>query len=157
MWRSSLAISRSTKMKYTRIVGVVALCGAFLLIPAAPAQAQHVSVGIGIGASPAYVAPLGPPPLCAYGYYPYYPYACTPYGYYGPAWFVNGVFIGAGPWYGWGWNHGYWRYGYGGHPRFYGHGYYGHGGFNHGFHGGVHEFHGSGGFHGGGFYRGGHR
>jgi hypothetical protein len=139
-------------MKYAKILGVVGLCGAFLLLPAAPAQAQHVSVGIGIGVGPTYVAPVGPPPVCAYGYYRYYPYACAPYGYYGPAWFVNGVFIGADPWYGWGWNHGYWRHGYGGHPSFYGHGYYGHGGFNYGFHGGVHEFHG-----GGGFYRGGHR
>ena len=39
------------------------------------------------------------PPVCPYGYYSYYPYACAPYGFYGPQWFVGGVFIGAGPWY----------------------------------------------------------
>ena len=27
------------------------------------------------------------------------PYGCAPYGYYGPEWFVGGVFIGAGPWF----------------------------------------------------------
>ena len=43
------------------------------------------------------------PPVCEWGYYAYYPYACAPYGYYGPDWFYGGVFIGAGPWYGWGW------------------------------------------------------
>ena len=47
-----------------------------------------------------YVDP-GPPPVCPYGYYSYYPYACAPYGYYGPSWFSGGVFIGVGPW-GWG-------------------------------------------------------
>jgi hypothetical protein len=38
-------------------------------------------------------------PECPYGYYDYAPYACTPYGYYGPEWFNGGVFIGAGPWF----------------------------------------------------------
>jgi hypothetical protein len=38
-------------------------------------------------------------PLCPYGYYDYAPYACAPYGYYGPEWFISGVFIGAGPWF----------------------------------------------------------
>src|SRR5580658_7657608 len=32
-----------------------------------------------------------------YGYFSYAPYTCAPYGYYGPDWFVGGVFIGAGP------------------------------------------------------------
>ncbi|PYX46988.1 MAG: hypothetical protein DMG79_15065, partial [Acidobacteria bacterium] len=32
------------------------------------------------------------PPVCSYGYYSYYPYACAPYGFYGPRWFVGGVF-----------------------------------------------------------------
>jgi len=50
---------------------------------------------------------VGVPPVCPYGYYETPPYACAPDGYYGPEWFANGVFIGAGPWY-----HG---------PRFYGH------------------------------------
>src|SRR5579862_7534628 len=63
-------------------------------------------------AEPAYV---GPPPVCQWGYYNYYPYACAPYGYYGPDWFADGVFIGVGPWgRGWGgWGHG-WRGYYGG-------------------------------------------
>jgi len=37
-------------------------------------------------------------PMCPYGYYDYAPYACAPYGYYGPEWFTGGVFLGAGPW-----------------------------------------------------------
>ena len=40
--------------------------------------------------------------IVEWGYYSYYPYACAPYGYYGPNWFSGGVFIGVGPWYGWG-------------------------------------------------------
>ncbi len=42
---------------------------------------------------------IGEPPVCPYGYYDTPPYACAPYGYYGPEWFVGGVFIGAGPWF----------------------------------------------------------
>jgi hypothetical protein len=42
---------------------------------------------------------VGVAPDCPYGYYDVPPYACAPYGYYGPEWFVNGIFIGAGPWY----------------------------------------------------------
>jgi len=38
-------------------------------------------------------------PNCPYGYYETSPYYCAPDGYYGPEWFPNGVFIGAGPWY----------------------------------------------------------
>src|ERR1700688_3627342 len=79
------------------------------------AKAQ-VDVGVGVG--PAVVG--GPedygyeyaPPVCDWGYYPYAPYGCAPYGYYGPQWFYGGVFIGAGPWYGWGYRHG-WGGGYG--------------------------------------------
>ena len=51
------------------------------------------------------------PPDCEWGYYSYYPYACAPYGYYGPSWFSGGLFIGAGPWYHWGFY---------GHPGYYG-------------------------------------
>ena len=50
----------------------------------APAQ-----IGVSIGVAPG----------CPYGYFDYAPYACSPYGYYGPDWFNGGVFIGAGPWY----------------------------------------------------------
>jgi hypothetical protein len=42
---------------------------------------------------------IGPEPVCPYGFYDAPPYTCAPYGYYGPEWFVNGVFIGAGPWF----------------------------------------------------------
>jgi hypothetical protein len=42
---------------------------------------------------------IGPQPVCPYGYFDYPPYNCAPYGYYGPEWFTNGVFIGAGPWF----------------------------------------------------------
>jgi hypothetical protein len=92
-------------MKYLRYVALLAL----LALPLAYSQAEvRVGVGVGFGG---YVAG---PPVCAYGYYPDYPYSCAPYGYYGPSWFANGIFIGAGPWYGWG------------HP-YYGRGYYGRG------------------------------
>jgi hypothetical protein len=41
---------------------------------------------------------IGVEPACPYGYYDYAPYSCSPYGYYGPEWFIGGVFRGAGPW-----------------------------------------------------------
>lgn len=125
-------------LKYFALLGI--LVG---LAAAAPAQ---VAVRVGIG--PGYVAG---PPVCAYGYYSYYPYSCAPYGYYGPEYFVSGVFIGAGPWY-----HGYYGPRYYGRSYYYGHRYYGgrgygyrgwdhgnrggfRGGYNgHGYHGGFH-------------------
>jgi hypothetical protein len=55
----------------------------------ATAPRSEAQVAIGIGAAP----------VCPYGYYDYAPYACAPYGYYGPEWFSGGVFIGAGPWF----------------------------------------------------------
>ena len=145
-------------MRYLRLL---VLAGAVLAITPF-AHAQSVAIGVGIG--PGYV---GPAPVCAYGYYAYPPYACAPYGYYGPSWFAGGIFIGAGPWY-----HGYYgRPGYWGRPGFYprpvpygrpgyvgiGHGpvYYNHGAAVGSFHGGPAfrggaSFHGGGGFHGGG-------
>src|SRR6202142_104497 len=54
----------------------------------------------------------GPAPVCQWGYYNYYPYSCAPYGFYGPSWFIGGLFIGAGPWF-----HGY-RGGFYGRPGF---------------------------------------
>ena len=156
-------------MRYLRVLALFAIC----LAPIGFAQAQHVSVGIGVGVGPVYGGYVGPAPVCAYGYYSYYPYACAPYGYYGPDWFVNGLFIGAGPWYHGGWGHGYWggRPGYWGHPGWghpafnggpgfhsFGHGPVGGGGFRGGpapaFHGGG-GFHGGSGFHGGGGSHGG--
>ena len=53
-----------------------------------PARSQ-VAVGVNIGVAP----------VCPYGYFDYSPYDCAPYGYYGPDWFVDGVFIGVGPWF----------------------------------------------------------
>jgi len=94
------------------------------MVPLAYSQAQ-VSFGIGVG--PGYV---GGPPVCEYGYYDYYPYACAPYGYYGPNYFVNGLFIGVGPWAGYYGGRGYYGRGY------YGRGYYGRGydrGYGNGF------------------------
>ncbi|HTS70249.1 MAG TPA: hypothetical protein VMO17_14815 [Terriglobia bacterium] len=116
-------------MKSLALMGLLGIC----LMAAPTAQAQPVSFGFSVGVAPAVV---GPPPVCTYGYYSFYPYACAPYGYYGPQWFVGGVFIGAGPWF-----HGYsgWR-GYYGHPGYgarggyYGRpGYYGRSGFRGGF------------------------
>ncbi len=72
-----------SRIKHPALAAVVAVC--FVLM-ACSATAQ-VSVQI------------GPPPDCPYGYYDFPPYACAPYGYYGPEWFPNGVFIGVGPWF----------------------------------------------------------
>ena len=46
-------------------------------------------------------------PVCQYGYYDYQPYACAPYGFYGQGYFYNGIFLGMGPWAGWGYGHGW--------------------------------------------------
>ena len=81
---------------------------ALFAMPLAFAHSQ-VAVGVGVGVdAPVYQAPVvvdDPyaygPPVCSWGYYPYAPYGCAPYGYYGPSWFIGGIFIGAGPWYGW--------------------------------------------------------
>jgi hypothetical protein len=153
-------------MRYVKYVALLAV----LMVPLAYSQAQ-VRVGIGVGVGPGYVAG---PPACAYGYYNYYPYACAPYGYYGPSYFVNGLFVGVGLWYHWGhpawfWNRGYYgRAGYwGGRDWDHDRGWNGRGGYVHGyagggFHGGE-AFHGGGGFHansgfhGGGFHGGGRR
>jgi hypothetical protein len=71
------------KFKYFTLL---AFAGVSLTAIAAKPAAQ-VSVDIGVA------------PDCPYGYYDYAPYACAPYGYYGPEWFTGGVFIGAGPWF----------------------------------------------------------
>jgi hypothetical protein len=79
------------------------------LAATAVAQDQYVddqNVGVGPAVVPAPV--VYGPPVCEWGYYAYYPYACAPYGYYGPNWFYEGAFIGVGPWYHWGWGRGGW-------------------------------------------------
>src|SRR6266536_5603003 len=109
-------------LKYLAVVGTLLLVAA-----AAPAQ---VAVGVQVGSDYYDYDDLGPPPECVYGYYSYYPYACAPYGYYGPDYFLGGIFIGAGPWYNY-YGHSYYGrgdYGRGYYPRRghgYGHGFYG--------------------------------
>lgn len=78
----------------------VFLASVTLLAPVGmtPTANAQVSIGIGIG---------GPPPVCPYGYYDYAPYACAPMGFYGPGYFYNGIFLGVGPWYQWGYRHGW--------------------------------------------------
>ena len=69
-------------------LAISTVAAVFLLSAGSLAPAQ-ISVGIGVGAAP----------VCPYGYFDYAPYDCAPYGYYGPDWFVGGVFLGAGPWF----------------------------------------------------------
>jgi hypothetical protein len=66
---------------------VLAAAAVLCLAVAAPRVNAQVSVSVGVA------------PDCPYGYYDYAPYACAPYGYYGPEWFSGGVFVGAGPWF----------------------------------------------------------
>ena len=75
------------------LLGTTALLAGLVMTPAAQAQIE-----INIGAAP---------PSCAYGYYGYAPYACAPMGYYGSGYFYNGIFVGMGPWSGWGYSHGW--------------------------------------------------
>jgi len=53
------------------------------------------------------VVSIGVPPVCSWGYYDYAPYACAPVGFYGPGYFYGGIFLGMGPWAGWGYDHGW--------------------------------------------------
>jgi hypothetical protein len=71
----------------TRWKSLFFLALTLVLVSSAPKAPSQVSVNIGVA------------PVCPYGYFDYAPYSCAPYGYYGPDWFVNGVFIGAGPWF----------------------------------------------------------
>jgi len=69
--------------------------GLFAMILALPfAVKANAQVAVGIGVGPAVVE--GPadygPPVCDWGYYPYYPYTCAPYGYYGPNWLLAASF-----------------------------------------------------------------
>jgi len=74
-------------MSYFKSLASTAVVAALLSAGSlAPAQ-----IGIGVN--------IGPAPICPYGYFDYAPYDCAPYGYYGPDWFVGGVFLGAGPWF----------------------------------------------------------
>jgi len=73
------------------------LCTTALLAPLALLPPADAQISINIGA----------PPICSYGYYDYAPYACAPIGFYGPGYFYNGIFLGMGPWSGWGYSHGW--------------------------------------------------
>jgi hypothetical protein len=75
-------------MKTIASLGLATVVAMLLAVSSPRAEAQ-VTVGVAVG----------PEPMCPYGYFDYAPYACAPYGYYGPEWFVSGVFVGAGPWY----------------------------------------------------------
>jgi hypothetical protein len=73
-------------MSVVRYFALLTVATGLFLAASLTTQAQ---VSINIGAAP----------NCPYGYYDYAPYACAPYGYYGPEWFSGGVFIGAGKWF----------------------------------------------------------
>lgn len=73
-------------MNRLKWLGLAAFAGILLTVTAPKLEAQ---VSVTVGAEP----------VCPYGYNDYPPYSCAPYGYYGPEWFVSGVFIGAGPWF----------------------------------------------------------
>lgn len=80
----------------SRFKYIALLCAIFLLCAGAASLRAQVSIGVNIG----------PEPVCPYGYFDYAPYNCAPYGYYGPDWFANGVFLGVGPWFHG--HHGFW-------------------------------------------------
>jgi len=73
-------------MQKFRFLALAVIAGLCFMATSHKAEAQ-VSISI------------GPPPVCPYGYFSVPPYACAPYGYYGPEWFSGGIFIGAGPWF----------------------------------------------------------
>ena len=73
-------------MNRLKYLALAAVAGA-LFAGTSPAAVAQVSVEVGVE------------PDCPYGYYDYAPYSCAPSGYYGPDWFLGGVFIGVGPWF----------------------------------------------------------
>src|SRR5277367_991346 len=82
---SKVGGQRRDNMRVLKYLGSFVIASAMLSgVSSTPAQ---VSVNIGVA------------PVCPYGYFPYAPYDCSPYGYYGPDWFTGGIFIGAGPWF----------------------------------------------------------
>src|SRR5271169_2420049 len=77
---------------FKTLISTTALFAGLAIVPAAPAQ---IAISIGVQ------------PICSYGYYGYAPYGCAPMGYYGSGYFYNGIFVGMGPWAGWGYGHGW--------------------------------------------------
>jgi hypothetical protein len=130
------------KMRFLRYLALLSL-----LVLVLPGATSHAQVAVGVGVGPVYGGYAYGPPVCTYGYYDYYPYSCAPYGYYGPSWFVGGVFIGVGPWF----HGGY--YGYHGYYGGYHGAYYGyHGGYRGGYYGGYRGGYNSAGYHGGSYH-----
>ena len=82
----SASLVQRWNMQRFKFLGLLTLAAGAIFASSSVAPAQ-ISVNIGVA------------PVCPYGYFDYAPYDCAPYGYYGPDWFVGGVFIGAGPWF----------------------------------------------------------
>src|ERR1700685_1690804 len=70
-----------TGFKCFALAAVAGIC----LIATPPKTEAQVAVGVA--------------PECPYGYYDVAPYNCAPTGDYGPEWFNEGAFTGAGPWF----------------------------------------------------------
>jgi hypothetical protein len=73
-------------MSTIKLVAFAAIA-ACVLATGAPRAAAQVNIYIGMA------------PDCPYGYFDYAPHNCAPDGYYGPEWFIGGVFIGADGWF----------------------------------------------------------
>jgi len=73
-------------MRGFQFLVLAAVAAACLAATGSKAQAQHSTN-------------IGEAPECPYGYYDVAPYSCAPSGYYGPEWFSEDVFVGAGPWF----------------------------------------------------------
>jgi hypothetical protein len=86
-WGYTCAGFPEVNMRYLKCF---ALAGVVCFLCAGSAR-LHAQISIGVN--------IGPAPICPYGYFDYAPYNCAPYGYYGPDWFNDGVFIGVGPWF----------------------------------------------------------
>src|ERR1700685_4113614 len=71
----------------SKVLAIVFATVCIAVLCCAPSASAQVTVAVGVA------------PICPYGYFSYAPYNCAPYGYYGPDWFVGGVFLGAGPWF----------------------------------------------------------
>ena len=133
------------------LLALLTLIAPFGLAPAAqaaPGASPQIGFSVGVG-GPGYGYAVQP--VCSWGYYSYAPYGCAPQGYYGNNYFYNGIFLGVGPWSGWGYGHGWGAHRFDGNYRGGGRGYPGERGhvtsYNNG-QDGVNYSH-SGGYHGG--------
>lgn len=75
------------------VLGSITIAAVLAIGSAAGSSSASAQTYVDVG------VPIGVAPICPYGYFDYVPYPCAPYGYYGPEWFINGVFLGAGPWF----------------------------------------------------------